>query len=158
MIVRPGSQALTDGGRTVTPAYTPKFFVLEEFLPPQVFTNLSETNALWKGWLLIDERILRSADQLRAKFGALIINNWHTGGEFRQRGLRVPGMSFFKPYSQHSFGRAIDCTSKSLSAHDMRQYIIAHREEFPFITRMEQGVSWLHADCANAPRITLVNP
>ena len=142
----------------MTPAYTPRYFQLQEFLPPAIHADLAASNALWKGWLLIDERILRTADALREKFGALTINNWHVGGEYQQRGLRVPGMSFFKPYSQHSFGRAIDCTSRTLSGEDMRRYVMANREQFPFITRMEQGVSWLHADCANAPPITLVSP
>ena len=142
----------------MTPAYTPRHFRLEEFLPPKIHADLAAANALWKGWLLLDERILRTADALREKFGALTVNNWHTGGDRDECGLRVPGMVNFKPYSQHSFGRAIDCISRSLTGEDMRKYVMANRDQFPHATAMEQGVNWLHIDCRNAPRITLVNP
>lgn len=142
----------------MTPAYTPRFFTLEEFLPPTIHADLAAADALWKGWLLLDERIVRTADQLREKFGAITINNWHTGGDRVASGLRVPGSPHYKPYSQHSFGRAIDCVSRSLSGEDMRKYIIANRDEFPFITTLERDVSWLHCDVRNAPQITLVSP
>lgn len=142
----------------MTPAYTPHHFRLEEFLPPKVFNDLAAANTLWKGWLLVDERMLRSADQLRDKFGALTINDWHRGGTRDECGLRVPGMVNFKPYSQHSFGRALDAVSRTLSGDDMRRYILAHPDEFPFLTTLEKDVSWLHADVRNCQRIELVNP
>lgn len=142
----------------MTPSYAPRYFRLEEFLPPRIFQDLAATNSLWKGWLLIDERLLRTADQLREKFGALTINDWHNGGTRDECGLRVPGMVNFKPYSQHSFGRAIDAISRSLSGEDMRKHILGNQDDFPFITALERGVSWLHADVRNCQRIELVNP
>ncbi len=141
------------------PLYQCRHFILQEFLPPKVFNELLAANALWKGWMLIDERMLRTADQLRDAFGVLTINNWHKPqGDRSQSGLRVPGMPTFKIASQHSYGRALDLISPTLSGEDMRKHILAHPEKFPFICRMERGVAWLHVDVGNATPITLVDP
>ncbi len=140
------------------PAYTPRHFVLQEFLPPALHAELVRTNTLWKGWLLLDERLLRTADALRDKLGALTINDWHRGGPRDECGLRVAGMQNFKPTSQHSYGRAADAISKTLSAEDMRRYLRANLAQFPLLTRVERGVNWLHFDVANATPLTEVDP
>lgn len=139
-------------------AYESRHFGLDEYLPEPVFLQLAKDNMLWKGWLMLDERLLRTDDALRDKFGALTINDWHRGGHRVASGLRIPGQAEYKPTSQHSFGRASDKISASLSADDMRKYILAHPDDFPLLTAMEQGVNWLHTDVRNCTRISLVNP
>lgn len=141
----------------MTPAYTPQHFVMQEFLPRQLYEQLVRDGMLWKGWLLIDERILRLADRLRDKLGSLRINDWHAGGTRNESGLRLPGMATFKQTSQHSFGRAIDCVSPSLSGEDMRRVILSEPAAFPELTAMEKDVTWLHVDVRNAPPIALVS-
>jgi hypothetical protein len=138
--------------------YQATHFKLEEFLPPQLFADLAARNQLWKGWMILDERMVRTADQLREKLGLLIINDWHRGGTRDECGLRTPGMANYKVTSQHSYGRAADAISKTLSAEDMRKYIRTHLQEFPFLTRIERGVSWLHFDVGNATQLTEVDP
>ncbi|NMV12379.1 hypothetical protein HKB26_03920, partial [Vibrio parahaemolyticus] len=32
-----------------------------------------------------------------------------------------------------------------------RDLIIKHKDRFPYLTRMEEGVSWLHLDVFNLP-------
>lgn len=137
-------------------AYTPKHFDLVEFLPKEVYEKLT-AETKWKGWMMLDERMLRHADQCREAFGPLTINNWNIGGKRNESGLRVPGMATYNPFSQHSFGRAFDCVSSTWTGEKMRQYILANKDKFPYVTRMEKGTSWLHSDCGNAEPITLVN-
>lgn len=140
----------------MTLAYIPKHFVLQEFLPRQIYEQITPAT-MWKGWMMLDERMLRHADQCREAFGPLTINNWHIGGNRNESGLRISGMATYNPFSQHSFGRAFDCVSKVKTGEEMRQYILANKDKFPYVTRMEIGTSWLHSDCGNAPAITMVN-
>lgn len=139
-------------------AYVPRHFVPQEFLPRQIYEQLERDGTLWKAWLLIDERLLRFYDAARERFGVLTINNWHAGGTRNESGLRLPGMATFKPTSQHSFGRAGDGISPSLSGEDMRRYILDHPDEFPTLHAIEIGTSWLHADVRNCVPIAQVNP
>ena len=138
--------------------YVSRHFKLEEYLPPSLFEELRRTNTLWKGWLLLDERLLRTDDALRDKFGALVINDWYRGGSRDECGLRVPGMAHYSITKQHAYGRASDKISKTLSGADMRRYILEHQDDFPLLTCMEDKVTWLHTDHRNCQRITLVNP
>jgi hypothetical protein len=137
-------------------AYVPKYFKLEEFLPKEIFSKLMP-ETMWKGYMMLDERMLRHADHCREAFGPLTINNWSTGGSRNESGLRVPGMKNYSQYSQHSFGRAFDCVSSTKTGEQMRQFILANKKDFPYVTRMEIGTSWLHSDCGNAEPITMVN-
>lgn len=41
--------------------------------------------------------------------------------------------------------------SKHYTADELRQIIIKHRDRFPYLTRMETGVNWLHIDVFNLP-------
>lgn len=143
---------------SVTPAYVSRHFKLEEYLPRALFEDLARTNTLWKGALLLDERLLRTDDALRDAFGALVINDWHRGGHFNESGLRLPGMATYSPTKQHAYGRASDKKSKILSGAEMRKYILEHRDKYPLLTCMEEGVSWLHTDHRNCVPIALVAP
>lgn len=143
---------------SLVPAYVSKHFLAQEYLPRQLYEQLERDGMLWKCWYLIDERVLRTDDAMRERFGVLTINNWHAGGTRNESGLRLPGMATFKQTSQHAFGRASDKVSPSLSGEDMRRYVLDHPDEFPLLTTMERGVSWMHSDVRNAPRIALVDP
>ncbi|HNX38725.1 MAG TPA: hypothetical protein PKI15_10245, partial [Candidatus Cloacimonadota bacterium] len=50
---------------------------------------------------------------------------------------------------QHQLGNAIDAVFKNTTAEIVRQYIIAHPEEFPEIRGIEMNVSWIHIDTRN---------
>lgn len=130
--------------------YLPRFFVLEELLPQSTFESLARSGKQARGWMAFDVRILAALDALRAHFGPLVANDWHTGGAFHARGLRVPGMPDYSLMSQHSFGRAVDLVSKNFSAEEMRAEILRNPETFSGISRIEMGVSWLHIDAGNA--------
>ncbi|BCV28484.1 D-Ala-D-Ala carboxypeptidase family metallohydrolase [Shewanella algae] len=75
-----------------------------------------------KAWQLFDPRLLKLLDQLRELFDAPItVNNWFWGGQFSNRGLRTSASSYYRPYSQHSFGRAVDFDVKGLTADESRE-------------------------------------
>lgn len=123
--------------------YIPKFFKVWEFVPKDVFYKYGEQSITF-----IDPRIIISADQLREVFGPATINNYNSGGTDQYRGLRTSKCPEYSEFSQHSFGRALDITFSGAKSEECRKYIKANMEKFPYITRIEDGVSWLHIDCA----------
>lgn len=134
--------------------YTPRHFIAQEFLPPEVFDRFG-AGALYT---FIDVRVLITADQVRDFFGAVVTgNNWHRGGLLRYRGYRPDryytdrGTDPTGKGSQHRFGRAFDCDVAGCSADFVRDVIQRHPLLFPYIRRIELGVAWLHFDVMNTP-------
>lgn len=136
--------------------YRPKFFKVEELVSKATFQKLGAARVL----RYFDPRILITADQLANKFcfdeknkkvGTATINNWLWNGPYQYSGLRMPGEPEYKPFSDHSFGRALDIKFSAISAQDVRDYIEANPNEFPYITFIEEGetISWLHISCSN---------
>lgn len=138
--------------------YKPRYLRPFEVLPPD--TCLSHIPvASWSvlAWGLFDARILWTFDQLRDRFGPLVVNDWYwrEGGQGNtQRGFRPPESTVGASYSQHRFGRALDCLPARTTAEEIRADIRNHpeREAYQFITGVESGVSWLHVDCRNWDR------
>ena len=139
-----------DHGRSMVDLhYKPKYFQTEELVDPYTFAHKGEA-ALGT----MDVRILITADNIREYFGRVMtINNWHIGGEREWSGLRTKDSTYYSPYSQHSFGRAIDFLIKGLDAQEVRDRIKAdqNHKAFQYITRMENypTMSWIHVDCMN---------
>lgn len=133
--------------------FKPQFFRLEELVPKTVFlgTVPSKREQLW--WLF-DERQLITIDALRRRFGPMNANTWHAGGKFQFRGWRPGDCADGTKYSQHKFGRGTDLDPEDATAEEIREDILAYpeREEYRFITCIEAGVPWLHADCRNWDR------
>lgn len=126
--------------------YIPEYFCPQEYVSKAVYA--AKGNRVLR---YIDTRILITSDQLRRKFGPTTINNWHANGNRQYSGLRMSGDPHFSLWSDHSWGRAIDCLFSEYSAQEIRDYIEAHPEEFPHITFIEEGknITWLHAGCPN---------
>ncbi len=132
-----------------------KYFALHELLPKELF----ETNSI-DGWKLLDSRILITIDKLKEIFpnGTITINNYFWGGNRNWSGLRTPNSNYYSPTSQHTFGRAIDAKFSEYDEDYIRTYIIEHPKEFPHITGIEMGISWLHIDCRNEDTVKLFYP
>ena len=133
----------------------PKNFILEEFVPKEIFVSRGSM-----AWSLLDERIIITAETIREYFKKkVIINNWKWNGPFSQRGLRTDkSMNDKAPYSQHIFGRAIDFDVDGIHAEEVRQSVLQNKDKFPYITGMELDVNWVHIDCRflhNQARIKL---
>lgn len=123
--------------------YEPKYFSIEELVPHDALDKYGEARCWW----LMDDRILKVADLLREDFGALVCNNWSTGGNFSHSGFRIPKYDRYSVTSQHAHGRALDLKPKRCTAQDMREAIMQDRERYGVITGLEMDVSWLHIDC-----------
>lgn len=122
-----------------------KNFSLQEFISPIMYDRYG-TKALW----FIDQRIIESAQALRDNLNvALTINDWAYGGDRYMSGLRTSDMDIYRPFSQHSFGRAADIVSPEMSAEEMRNHILENEHLYPHITTLEGNVTWLHMDCRN---------
>ncbi|MEH6347773.1 MAG: hypothetical protein V7785_21945 [Bermanella sp.] len=127
---------------------------IKELVSRRVFEDRGE-----KAWALLDERALKTLDQLREKFGPITINDWSWGGSNEYRGFREPDCKIGAGYSQHRFGRAFDCQFNGVSAFEVRKQILSNPQDFPFITSLEMNVSWLHFDVRNyAHGILKFNP
>jgi len=140
--------------------HIPEHFIIQELVPPEVFADRGE-----KAWALLDARVLITLDQLREKFGPIIVNNWHLEKmpdwcpNLREwSGLRTEHSPWGTGYSQHRFGRAADCIFRDVLAEEVRQYIFDNLNEFPFINSIELGTSWLHFDVRNCNRIKTYTP
>lgn len=123
--------------------YIPRHFRPEELVPPEVFARDGEESLR-----LFDERVLRAADLLRDRYGPATVNNWHIGGLFTQRGYRTdPNVGAAK--SAHRIGKALDLTFAHVEAAkvraDIRDGLLP--ELAGLVTRIENGVGWLHIDC-----------
>ena len=130
-----------------------KYFDIRELVPENVFSDRGE-----KSWQLIDDRLIVTLDAIRDRFGPVVINTWHKGGGRRECGLRVPGGAYYRPYSQHSFGRAADCLFVKSSVEDVREYIINNPKEFPYVRGVELDVDWLHVDVRNYDEVLTFKP
>ena len=130
--------------------YIPKYFTVEELVPPQVFKDRGQ-----KAWELIDSRLLATLDRLRDRYGPMTINDYKWGGEREWSGLRTPDSPYYSRYSQHSFGRAADILFKHHSAEKIRGDLLDKFPELEYhlITAIEMDVSWVHIDVRNTRRI-----
>lgn len=135
-------------------AYRCKHFDIRELISPAVWQQMGE-----KAWTLLDPLLLQTIDQIQEKWGTMWVNTWHWGGQYSQRGLRSPleitklrEQGIWKPFSQHVFGRAVDCHFKHATVTEVRQYILSHPNEYPHIRGVEVA-NWLHIDTRNSDKV-----
>lgn len=132
--------------------YMCNHFKAQEFVDPETFRLRGD-----KSWMLMDRNILIIMDIIREEIGVPItINNWLWGGARKWSGLRTTSSPDYIPYSQHSFGRAVDFLVNGYSADDVRDIIrdLFIKGRFPVKgIRLELGISWVHIDIANVDGI-----
>ena len=108
--------------------------------------------------------MLMMIDGIRQFFGKPVtINNWVFGGEFKLRCYRPGDTTTGAKWSKHKFGRAADMDISGFTAEQARSVILANHKNpyLSYISVMEAGVNWVHADCRNiisAAGIVMVNP
>lgn len=137
-------------------------FVMEEFVPREIFTQYG-IKSTW----FISQGVVTSMIFLRNWFGAAItINDWHTGGSFNNRGFRHPANKNFKALSQHKFGKAVDFNVAGLSSDDVAKRIIDNwdtiRTNVAFTTMEDPAFTkgWTHLDAryTNSDKLLIVKP
>jgi hypothetical protein len=134
--------------------YTLKHFAPWEFVP-RIFYEKTGADCLQ----LVNSVMLITADDIRDFFGKPVTcNDYLNGGQNEFRGFRPASCTIGGTESMHRIGGALDLTILDVSAEEARQAIIKHRDKFPYITRMESGVEWVHVDNkkTNSETITLL--
>jgi hypothetical protein len=129
-------------------SYTPKYFKPYEFVDRETY-RIRGARSLQ----LIDVRLLWTMDAIKEYFGvefSVTINDWYWGGKREWSGLRTYGSPYYSPYSQHSFGRAIDFLISGHNANYIRLCIKKdpNNPAFKYITAIEdfEGMTWIHID------------
>lgn len=138
--------------------YRPQHFELHELVPPEILELRGEA-----AWELLEPRLLVAADRVREKFGPCTVNDWKTGGRFRESGLRDPCTGTGARFSQHKRGAAIDAKFKDATPRAVFDYLLEHPDEFPEITVLEDVAktpTWVHFDvrAASWAGIRVVQP
>ena len=77
------------------------------------------------------------------------VNNWHTGGSFKNSGLRDWHFPIGAPYSSHYCGNTFDMRCKKVTPQTTYKYILDNQDKFPYIIRMEhisKTETWNHIE------------
>jgi hypothetical protein len=143
---------------------TTEYFALHELVCPHVFNKFGQA-----AWSFFDARLLITIDTLRDRIGKpIFVNNWQSGGEFDERGLRCILCSQVKKaiavsrlyISPHITGQAIDFDVQGLDAAEVREWIIENQNLWPYAIRLEKNTSWVHLDTRDngEDKVYLFNP
>ena len=137
--------------------YIPRYFKIQELVSRDYFNAHGRYKNPDKLWLLFDDRLLRTIDALRERFGSCYINTWDFGGNLNYCGYRGPHCGIGAELSQHKFGRAVDLHFKTPEINDdVKKCIIAG--EYPEIKGLELDVSWVHIDFRNSEKLVTFRP
>jgi len=123
-------------------------FIIQEFIPPGIWDKFGESS-IW----FIDQRVITFAQFLRDRYGkAITINDWHSGGNRNQSGLRYWSTGVGASMSQHKFGRAGDLKwlQDPMVMDEIREDIKRNQQLFirAGLTTVELGTeTWIHGDC-----------
>lgn len=128
-----------------------KYFAIKELVCKHVYERYGEGAEMF-----LDDKLIETIHIIREKIlkAPMIVNDWHNGGGFTQRGFRCNICPLVKSktdisrmyLSAHNMGKAIDCNVQGMTAEEARQRIIANARLLPYPIRLEDGVSWLHID------------
>ena len=137
---------------------TSRNFLLQQLVPPDIFRALGD-----KAWGLLQPDAVTTLDQLYDFYGPMTVNNWHTGGKYKESGYRDPESTTGAVKSQHKLGNAFDIKPLKLTPQAMHASILANKDAFPLLTTLEAieaTPTWVHFDCRpiTVPRIRIVKP
>lgn len=125
-------------------------FDIREFVSKQTFDSLGIEECK----KLVGIKVVSLAEVLRSHFGyGMTINNWHKGGNFNWRGLRIEGCGVGKITGQHYVKplNAIDFNITNFTPLQVYNQILKNEAKFleAGITRMENikdTPTWTHVD------------
>lgn len=101
--------------------YRCKYFKIKELVNPAFLTT--NEDILWR---LFDDRLLKAADAIREKYGAITINS----GSWVDCGLRKMDSKNGAMLSSHKFGRALDLHILSIEKESAKITDPVAREKF----------------------------
>ena len=96
------------------------YFKAHELVDPVTYKKFGE-----KSFRFIDKRVISVLTFLRDYYKQPItVNDYMFGGKYKESGLRIPSLFYYKPHSCHSSGRAVDIKVKGVSAVDVQRDIL----------------------------------
>jgi hypothetical protein len=136
-------------------------FILQEFIPPDIYAERGD-----KSIELLDNRIISLAQFFRDYFGSITINNWDSGGQYKESGLRSFTTTIGAKYSQHRFGRGADLkftgtTPQKAYAEVLKNQKLFYDKGLRVMENISATPSWLHIDVritSKINQIEIVNP
>lgn len=140
---------------------TPNFY-LDEFIDPSIYATRGERSIN-----LMDYRIIKFTQWLRELTGApIIVNNWASGGQYKESGLRRANTMTGAKWSQHKYGRAVDLKCSTMKPRELFDVILKYEDyviKEQLCTTIENTLftpTWLHCDCryTGMDKILIVNP
>jgi hypothetical protein len=153
-----------DGTNRINQMKISPHFDLREFVPKAIWDEYGE-----KSTWFVDPRLIEGAEWLRSFFGEpIIINNWHTGGSFQNRGFRPPNTTVGARLSQHKFGRAIDFNVQGVTSDAVYDALsnpgawslVAQHTAFTTMESKYFAKTWCHIDLrqTRSNQLLIVNP
>ncbi len=124
-----------------------KNFVIQEFVDKDTFDKEGD-----KSIDLLDKRVIDIAQFLRDDIGLPItINNWHTGGQYHESGLRDFNTKTGAKNSAHKKGQAIDVKAKGYDGQKWYDYVVKNAKKLYDLglRRIEDksiATTWCHMD------------
>lgn len=121
------------------------YFNVKELVCNHIYDKFKE-----QSWMFLSTQLLHTLLVLRTEIVNLpmLVNT----SRLKQRGMRCNMCPLVKAktgvyVSAHVTGNAVDFTTNSKSAEEVRQLIRDNQDKLPYKIRLEEGVSWVHTDC-----------
>lgn len=126
-----------------------KNFHIQELVCPHCYKKFKQ-----KAWQFLSTELLSTLYTLRYVIfnKPIIVNTWHNGGGFSQRGLRCNMCALVKDKTQiylsaHLLGCAIDFNVKDTKIEDCKELIRQNINTFEYPIRLESNTdTWIHID------------
>ena len=136
-----------------------KYFNIKELVSNNVYSVWGE-----QAWMFFDPDVLNDLDTIRQQWGrGIIINNWSSGGNLSQCGLRSNIDPIVK--EKKSLYLSAHCMSKGFDLHDTKGsnkalfqlcYDLIEQKKLKKFKRLENisnTPTWVHIDCFQSDRI-----
>ena len=132
------------------PTYKSKYFKIEELVDPVTLKELGEEAC----WAKFRPEVLIGLDRFRELVNAPVtINNWATGGSYKESGVRRKDTPTGSPMSRHKEWDGFDVKVKDMPPKEVREVIKANYLWLG-VTRIEADTpTWTHIDFKPVPLI-----
>lgn len=125
------------------------YFNIRELVCKDVYNKFKD-----RAWQFLSTELLSTLLILRTIVlkEPMIVNNWHKGGSYSQRGFRCNTCSLVSDketcyLSAHQLGKGVDFNVPTKTAEEVRKLIKENIDKFEYPIRLEEGTSWVHVDC-----------
>lgn len=122
-------------------------FVIQEFVDQATFEAEGENSITF-----VDKKLIDIAEFVRTEIGLpVIINNWHTGGQYKESGLRNKNTTTGAKKSAHKLGKGIDVKAKEMGSKEWYEFVKKHAKKLYDLglRRIEDktlATTWCHMD------------